>query len=271
HLSHRHTSCCGSAIDPGALLLSQIHLCTSRRHTATIYSVPIDDNRSATGTKRDAPSRNARSMSTRDMPSRCRYGSLICQSDAVGGLSGQDVPVRVRVVVAGAFLVGACTSSDSPQDALDGSSPAAVEESSTTVATNPVTPTPLQNRIVDIRVHETSVEVEFSHNVPEHLLAEGDVPATGECSATPMPGIQEFVNVVMNVDTEDTPNGLPSDLVTVAEGTGVVERVALTCAFEAQVHMAIGLTAAASLQGYRSVAEDGPPRLVVHIAAAAKD
>ncbi len=49
HLSHRHTSCCGRAIDPGALLLSQIHLCTSRRHTATIYSMPVDDHRLAEG------------------------------------------------------------------------------------------------------------------------------------------------------------------------------------------------------------------------------
>ena len=129
----------------------------------------------------------------------------------------------------------------------------------------------IQNRIVEVRVHETSVEVEFSHNVPEHLLTEGDVPGTGECSPTPMPGVDEFVNVVMNVDTEDTPNGLPSDLVTLTEGTGVIERVAVTCAFEAKVHMAIGLSAAARLQGYRSVAEDGPPRLVIHIAAAARE
>lgn len=178
--------------------------------------------------------------------------------------------VRVAMVVA-AFLVGACTSSEPEQDARNGSSTTTAEESSTTVATNPETPTPLENRIVAVRVQETSVEVEFSHEVPEHLVTEGDVPATGECSPTPMPGVDEFVNVVMNVNTEDTPNGLPSDLVTVTEGTGVVERVALTCAFEAKVHMAIGLSPAASLQGYRSVAEDGPPRLVIHIAAAARD
>ena len=174
-------------------------------------------------------------------------------------------------VLVAAALVAGCTSNEPEQDAREGSTTITVEEVSTTVATTPVTSTPSENRIVGVLVNDTSVEIEFSHNVPEHLLSEADVPATGECSPTPMPGVEEFVNVVMNVNTEDTPNGLPRDLVTVVEGSGVINRVALTCAFEAKVHMAIGLSASSSLQDYRSVAEDDPPRLVVHIAAAARD
>lgn len=184
--------------------------------------------------------------------------------------TGQDLRVRGWLAaVLTACLAGACTSGGS--DTGGSSTTTSAVESSTTVATNPVTPVPLENRIVDVRVSETSVEVEFSHGVPEHQVSKGDVPTTGDCSPTPMPGADEFVNVVMNVNTEYTPNGLPPGLEAVTAGTGVIELVALTCAFEAQVHMAIGLSAAATLQGYQAVVEDGPPRLVIHITAAARD
>ena len=172
-------------------------------------------------------------------------------------------------VLVAVVLVGACTSSETNRDAVEETT--STEATTSTVATSPTTSAPVQNRIVDVQVYETRVEVEFSDEVPEHLLAKADVQASGECSPVPMPGVDEFVNVVMNVNTERTPNGLPSDLVTTRDGTGLVERVAVTCAFEAKVHMAIGLSRASSLQGYESTIEDDPPRLVIHLAAAARD
>jgi hypothetical protein len=184
--------------------------------------------------------------------------------------SGQSVRVgRHKLVLVAAVLAGACTSSDLDRDAVQDIS--STEAATSTVATGPTTAAPVQNRIVDVQVYETRVEVEFSDGVPDHLLAKAEVPESGECSPVPMPGVDEFVNVVMSVDTEETPNGLPSDLVTMRGGTGLVERVVVTCAFEGKVHMAIGLSRASSLQGYESTIQGDPPRLVVHLAAAARD